>query len=142
MCFAKWLNPYKSYAWLPIRFVLAVVFIYHGYGKLFGAPGLGGFAEMLAGLGVPAAGVMSVAVALVEFGGGILMLLGLFSRYVAVLQTCIMLVAIKTVHWQNGFNFMNMGWEFNFVIIGCLVAILLGGPGMWNLEKKLFGKEI
>lgn len=142
MCLAKWIKPHKEYAWLSLRFVLAVVFMYHGFGKLFGASGLGDFANMLAGLGVPAANAIAVVVALVEFGGGILMLLGLFSRYVAVLQTVVMLVAIKTVHWQNGFNFMNGGWEFNFVLIGGLIAILLNGPGIWNLEKKLFGKEM
>lgn len=142
MCLAKWLKPYKSYAWLPIRFVLAAVFIFHGYGKLFAEPGIAGFTGMLSGLGIPAAGVMAIVIALIEFAGGILMLLGLFSRYVAVLQTAIMLVAIVTVHWANGFNFMDVGWAFNFVMIGGLLGIILNGPGIWNLETKLFNKEV
>ena len=67
-----------------LRVVIGLVFFVHGFQKLF-VMGFGGVAGFLAPLGVPAAGLFAVIVTLVEFLGGLALILGLFTRVAALL---------------------------------------------------------
>ncbi|HEX7927171.1 MAG TPA: DoxX family membrane protein, partial [bacterium] len=72
-------------AMLLLRLVLASIFIVAGYNKFFGA-GLERVTQMFTGYGVvPVPAVAAPFIAALEFAGGILLALGLFTRYVAVL---------------------------------------------------------
>src|SRR5947209_2135544 len=68
---------------LVARVVLGLIFVLSGYGKLMG---LGAFAASLAAHGVPAASLMAALGAAVEFFGGVFVVLGLASRYAALLM--------------------------------------------------------
>ena len=74
----KNLGKHSNYGTLILRVIVGLVFIVHGYLKLAGLEGTGGF---LSSLGVPAAGLFAIIVALVEFLGGIALVVGLFTRY-------------------------------------------------------------
>ena len=69
---------------LILRLVLGVIFIAHGYPKLFG-----GGMEKFVGTVTTKVGMppfMAYVAALSEFGGGVLLLLGLFTRWAALLH--------------------------------------------------------
>jgi len=72
------------------------------------------------------------------------MIVGLLVRPAAVGLIIVMLVAIATVHWRNGF-FINWslepgkqhGFEMNFALIGMALAVLVGGAGAWSIDRYL-----
>jgi putative oxidoreductase len=117
-----------------LRVVVGLVFLGHGFQKLF-LIGFGGVAGMLGGQGVPAPGLFAVIVTLVEFLGGLALIVGLFTRIAAILLAVDMLVAILTVHLPHGF-FITHG-EFPLVLLAANVALALAGPGEAALDRLL-----
>lgn len=116
---------------LVLRIVAAIIFVYHGYGKLFGAmPGMEGFTGFLGSLGVPAAGVFAWVVALLEFFGGIALLLGVLVPYVAGLLAVEMLVAFLLA--SKGA--LPKG-DLELALFGITLALALGGSGVYALMK-------
>jgi putative oxidoreductase len=135
-----------------LRLVLGFGFVYHGFPKLFSAEERAGFVGMLEGIGVPAPGVTSWLVGIVEFGGGLMLLAGAFVAVVAVLGIADMAVAALTVHLPSGFNFLNMtgmteagpefgmpGYEVNLLYIAGFLALLLGGAGAASVDRMRAG---
>ena len=110
-------------AMLVLRVVLAAVFITHGYAKVFGM-GFSGVTGMFSKMGVPLPMIMAPIVALVEFLGGIALLLGAFTRAAAFLIACDMLGAIILVHAKNGYA-APKGVEAVLGNFGMAVAIAL-----------------
>lgn len=154
------LTKFGNYApWAPLllRISLGLLFFTHGYGKLFGTAGIGsfltslgipqgifsgiaGFTGYLTALGVPAPGFFAIVVGLVEFLGGIGLLLGLLTRLSALLLAIEFVVVVVFVHIINFSLAGGAGWEMVLPYLAGVVALLVTGPGMWSLEKKIFGE--
>ncbi|MCC6589627.1 MAG: DoxX family protein [Bryobacterales bacterium] len=114
-------------ALLVIRLVAGIIFMAHGAQKLFGAFGGPGLTAMVGMLG-PVGYLVSIG----EFFGGLGLIVGFLSRFSAAALIVIMLGAIATVHWENGFFLSpKMGYEYNLALIGLLAAIVLAGPGRY-----------
>src|SRR6185436_17899676 len=93
-----------------VRVALAIVFIMHGWQKLF----VFGHAGVMAGMaqsGLPFPSVSAYLVTAAEAGGGLAMLIGLFTRFTGVILAFEMGVAIVAVHLAKGF-FLPAGFEF------------------------------
>jgi putative oxidoreductase len=114
------------YAALLRRLSLGIVFLAHGiYLKAF-VFGLPGTAQFFVSVGLPAR--LAYVVFLAETVGGILLVLGVRTRWVALALTPILLGA-AWVHWPNGwvFSTSNGGWEYPvFLVIAALAQSLLG----------------
>ena len=124
-----------------VRIALAVVFIYHGYGKVF-AGGHEGIANMMEAQGMPYPQVLGWLAALTEFGGGILLIIGFLSRVWALGLAVVMGMAIYSVHGQHGFDLRGetgTGYEYCFALGMMALAIVCGGPGAISLDRSLFG---
>lgn len=119
-----------------LRVVVGIVFLVHGGQKLF-LLGFGGVAEFFGQLGIPLPLFFAVVVTLVEFVGGAALILGLFTRLVAIPLAIDMLVATLLVHLPNGFSVANGGYEFTLVLLAASVALVLAGPGEAALDKIL-----
>ena len=129
------LAPRVGTALLVLRIVLGMTMVAHGYQKLFvfGFAGVsGGFAQM----GIPMPGVVGPLIALLEFFGGIALIIGLFTRLAAVGMAADMLGAMIMVHLKNGF-FMPTGFEFVFVLLGISIAIALAGAGDFSADDAI-----
>lgn len=124
---------------LLIRSMVGVVGVYHGAQKLFGAwdgMGLSGFAGFLESLGVPLPWLSAVLAGSAEFFGGLLLILGVFPRLVAVPFLITMAVAIATVH-PNAFNAAENGMEYPLTIAVVLLGIVFAGGGRYGLGRLI-----
>jgi putative oxidoreductase len=72
-----------------------------------------------------------------ELGGGILLVLGLLTRYVSLPLLFTMVVAIATVHFQHGF-FLPQGYEFALLVGVGLLTLALQGSGALALDNVIF----
>jgi putative oxidoreductase len=128
-----------AYGLLVIRVVFGLTMSAHGAQKLlgwFGGPGPQGTAEMLGKLRFRLAGPMAVLVALAELSG-LLFALGLVTPLAALGIATVMLTAIATVHWKNGFFAGNGGYELNLCILAAAVGIAATGPGRFSLDRLI-----
>jgi putative oxidoreductase len=117
---------------LPLRLVIGLVFVMHGAQKLFGF-GLAGTAGFLGSLGIPLPTVAAAVLIAVELLGGLALILGAGTRYVAAALAVEMLVALLTVHLRAGF-FVPDGMEFVLTLLaGCLTLVALGA-GPWSVD--------
>jgi putative oxidoreductase len=110
--------------------------------KLFGwlgGKGLEGTAGFFAGkLGLTPGILWALLAGIAEFGGGLLVLLGLFTRLGALFISTVMLVAIFKVHW--GAFFMPTGIEYAVSLFAAAVALLISGGGKFSLDTRLAQK--
>ena len=128
-------TPRLDTALALLRAVVGSIFIAHGAQKLF-VFGLPGVVSTFGQMGVPFPEVTGPLVALVEFFGGIALVLGFLTRLVAIALAITMLGAILLVHLPAGF-FAPEGFEFPLALFGATVALALGGPGKFSLDQKL-----
>jgi putative oxidoreductase len=123
--FAK-LDRYTPQALGALRIVSALIFTAHGTQKLFGFPaGEGGQPELFSLMGL--GGV-------IELVGGVLLLIGLFSRPVAFILSGQMAVAYWMFHAPSSFfPIQNSG---DAAILYCFVFLLFvaAGPGAWSMD--------
>jgi putative oxidoreductase len=121
-----------SYAALGLRLGLGGMYLSHGLIKLlvFTPAGTAGYFESI---GYPAA--LGYAVMIAEIVGGLLLLGGLFSRWVALGLIPVLLGALQ-VHFANGFLFSAQGggWEYPVFLILVSVVVALLGNGAYSLD--------
>jgi putative oxidoreductase len=121
------------YAGLLLRLSLGGLFLAHAALKLFVFTPAG-TAQFFASVGVP--GALAYLVIAAEVLGGIALIIGWQTRYVALALTPVLLGAIATVHGKAGFFFdsANGGWEYPAFWIVALVVLALLGDGAHSLR--------
>ncbi|MBO0798988.1 MAG: DoxX family protein [Blastocatellia bacterium] len=125
------MNRYASCGPLAVRIVAGVIFLMHGSQKLFGAFGGGGIegtSRFFEQAGIAPGVFWAWVIGLVEFFGGLALLLGVLTRYAALLLGVEMLVAVLVVHLPHGF-FLPQGFEYPLAMLGICVTLLLSGAG-------------
>ncbi len=123
-------------ATLVLRLVLATVFLVHGYQKVF-VYGFAGVTSSFTHMGVPMPALIAPLICVLELGGGVAVLLGAFTRVVAVLLACDMLGAIIFVHAKAGFSASKGGVELVLANLAMAVAIALLGAGAYSVDALM-----
>ena len=119
-----------------LRVAAAAVFINHGRQKLF-VYGFTGVAGAFTQMGIPFPGVMGPLIGLLEFFGGIALVLGFLTRPLAVAFVCDMLGAILLVQLKKGFS----GYELEFLLLASGLALVLAGGGRFSVDGLLAGRQ-
>lgn len=130
------LAEWQGWGLTILRIVIGIVFIAHGWQKLF-MNGIDGTAGFFGQIGVPAPAIMAVIVTAIELLGGIALVLGFFTRYAALLLAGDMLVATLMVHLPNGFFASDGGYEFTLTLLAASLALALSGGGEAALDRAL-----
>lgn len=140
---ARLYRPLEPLAWLLVRVATGAMLIPHGTQKLFGLWG-GDIAKTMAGfaqLGLEPASFFAWYIGCLEFFGGILLVLGLLTRPVAVLVAGFMAVAVIHVHWPNGFFWTKGGFEYPLMWMLLALALVIRGAGPLSLDARI-GREV
>lgn len=116
-----------------LRVVTGIVYAGHGYSKFQGLDSTAGF---FGGLGIPLPDLMAMVVASVEGIGGVLVVLGLFSRIISAFQAFVMLVAILLAHFDSGM-FGQGGYQWALLLLAASLCLVLEGGGKASLDKRL-----
>lgn len=137
---------FQSWAPVPLRLIVGLGFMQHGYAKLLKGPEA--FAAILHLIGVPAPHLMAWLTILTELVGGFAVLVGAFIPLVSVPMAIVTLTAMFTVHWQYGFSSIKLlgitpegarfgppGYECDLLYLACLIALVLSGPGPFSLHR-------
>lgn len=153
------LNPFikivltgdRRWEWLPIlvaRFSLGLFFAVSGYNKLFVPAKHEDLIHLMTNIGIPFPEFTALLLGSVEFFGGLLLMVGLFSTFAAIALTVAMIVAIVTVEIDQiipkGIGFLE--WMSWFLYLPQVMYIILfgwlmtTGPGRCSIDHYLANK--
>jgi putative oxidoreductase len=122
-----------------IRIVTGIVFAAHGGQKVFQF-GFAGVTDAFGKMGVPMPGLMGPFIALLEFFGGLALIVGLLTRLAALGLAFDMLGAILLVHLAGGF-FLPAGYEFALLLFATSLGLVLAGPGSLSVDAAIASRR-
>lgn len=126
------MDKMRDVALLVARVLLALMFVIAGWGKISGYAGTQGYMEAM---GVP--GAILPLVILLELGGGLAIMLGLFTRSIAVLMGGFTLMAAFIFHYQPAEQMQMLMFMKNISVAGGFLALAAAGAGAFSLDARL-----
>jgi putative oxidoreductase len=121
------LNAYAPHFLAILRIVAALLFIAHGTSKLFGWPS--------AGMQPPLMSLFGLA-AIIEVVGGVLIVIGLFTRPAALIMSGEMAVAYFMAHSPKDFFPINNAGESAVLFCFVFLYLVFSGPGAWSIDGQ------
>ncbi|ARC93491.1 oxidoreductase [Vibrio coralliilyticus] len=132
-----------GYSALALRIPVGIIFMAHGAQKLFGwfgGYGLEGTGQWMASIGLGPGILMAFLAGSAEFFGGLFILLGLLTRPASIALAFTMLIAIFSVHFENGLFMSNNGYEFGLALMAASVSLALSGSGKAAVDQFIAKK--
>lgn len=129
------LEQLKPLGLLLLRVALGIIFVFHGYPKLFTHThdAMQAFEHM----GFP--GYFVYIAGVIEFFGGIMLIIGLFTRIAGLLVAGEMAVALWRVHFPQGPITQVKNYEFPMVLAAAAFTLATVGAGLISLDQAIFG---
>jgi putative oxidoreductase len=129
----------NTYLNLLARFLVALIFIMSGVGKLFGFTQTAG---MMVGVGFPVPSLFLVGAILLEIGGGVLLLVGYKARWGSLALIVFLVPATLIFHAANLADPVQTQQQIievlkNFAILGALIKFVADGAGVYSLDNML-----
>ena len=133
----------SDFAQAAMRIALGGILWAHGMQKLFGAfggLGISGNAAFFEKVGYSPGIFWGTLVGCTEFIGGILLVLGLFTRPAAAAVVIFMINGVYFTSKAGGFFWTARGSEFAILILVVAFYLLIRGSGPWSIDRKM-GRE-
>jgi putative oxidoreductase len=120
------------------RVLIAVMFIYSGYGKV---GGFDGTAAYIASKGLPMSQVLAAATIALELGAGLMLAIGWKARWAALALAAFTVLASMLFHnfWTAPpaqFRTEQLFFLKNMAIVGGLLMIVALGAGRWGVDRR------
>jgi len=131
------LDKFHSISLLFIRLLLAYGFYEPAMNKW---KDIDSVAAWFGSLGIPFPLLNTYMAATTELLGVGLLAFGLFTRFISLPLIVTMIVAIGTVHFQNGFSAGDNGFEIPLYFMAMLFVLVGTGAGKLSLDNLLFKK--
>lgn len=131
----------RDIALLIFRAVLGVVFVAHGFQRMF-ITGITETTGQFSALGIPQPKLSAYVVSVAELFGGAFLVIGLLTTFVAGALALLMLAAIYFVHLTEGFFITDGGMEYAIVLMVSLLMIVVFGAGRASLDGVLTRAEL
>lgn len=127
---SQWLNRRQPWGSLVLRLALALSMMVHGYEKVVPAGALHRFVHHIGALGLPS--WLGYVFAFTELVGGIMILLGLFTRFASALAAVDMLVTLFGAGFHQSFQ------AYSYVAALAAIALMLvfTGGGVMSADRK------
>jgi putative oxidoreductase len=123
-----------NFAPIPLRIITGIGFMIHGLPKLQDIPNT---QNSFMNMGLPPE--LAIIIGLLEFIGGLAILLGIFTRIAAGLLAIDMIGAILLVKLSKGFI---DGYELDLLYLAIMISLILTGPGNLSIEKNVLKREL
>ena len=130
----------ESLSALPLRLIAGLLFTAHGAQKLFawfGGYGLEGTGQWMESIGLAPGYLMALMAGSAEFFGGLLLMIGFLTRPTSFVLAITMIVAIFTVHIDNGLFMSNNGVEFGLALFAISISLMFSGAGKLSLDNAV-----
>ncbi|MEK9198112.1 DoxX family protein [Ureibacillus sp. 179-F W5.1 NHS] len=121
---------------LFLRIVLGGIFLLHGLTKF--QEGIAETISRFQGYQIPYAEIVGFGVTSIELIGGFFLIIGFSVRFVSILMIGIMVGAIVTVKFEQGFF---DGYEYNVALIAMALYLLFSGSKLMSLDQLFTTKE-
>lgn len=137
-------KQWNQWAPLPLRLVLGIGMMQAGFPKLFVLAGRENIAHLIGELGIPFPEVMGWVVGVIEFFGGLCILLGIsIAAGIIGIEVAILLVLSLARGGMpeplpGGDPFPD--FRLSVLILAGMLTLVLGGAGAYSLDGILFGK--
>ncbi len=119
----EFLEKHSEHFYLVFRVIIGALFFLHGTQKI----------PMILSMNLN----LFFFAGLIELVGGALLVLGLFTRYTALVTAVEMLVAYFTVHLSGGLNPLTNKGEAALLFFAAFLVLLAYGAGKLSLDKKM-----
>lgn len=135
--FATWNAKLTQLGYIPLL-LIRLILAYGFYGPAVKKwSNIQDIADWFAGMNVPLPKLNAYLCASTEALGVVLLILGLGTRIISIPLMIVMLVAIKTVHWENGFEAGNNGFEIPLYYLLMLLTLFFFGAGKISVDHLL-----
>lgn len=127
---AHFMSPYSAQLYAVMRMVVGFTFLWHGTQKLFGFP---------AGMPDDAPAFILYVAGPIELFGGVLIMIGLLTRWAAFLCSGLMAAAYWMAHGTQALLPLVNGGELAVVYCFVFLYIAAQGPGIWSVDASRSG---
>lgn len=123
----QFLSPYSAQLYALLRIVSGFTFLWHGSQKLLGFP---------AGMPADAPALIVYVAGPIELFGGILIMIGLWTRPAAFLSSGLMAAAYWMAHGLKAVLPLQNGGELALLYCFLFLYIAAQGPGIWSVDGR------
>ena len=127
----NWLNRFQSLGALVMRLVLGTIMVRHGYDKIIPSGALYNFSHMVTRLHLPV--WLGYVAAFTEFFGGMLLIIGLLTRFAALMVAFDMATAIVKIHLHGGLMGPN-SFALPLALFSIALMLIFTGCGWLGLD--------
>lgn len=125
------MNNYIKSTELGGRILLALIFVTAGWQKIGGYAGTQAYMESV---GVP--GLLLPAVILLELGGGLAIIAGFMTRWVAAALALFCLASAALFHYNPAEQMQMILFMKNLALAGGFALLVVHGAGPWSLDAR------
>ncbi len=132
MSFFRHLEAHRDLVLDALRVYLGTGLFFRGLALIVTDTGL----QQLAGSSGLGLSGLTLYVTTAHLVGGVLLVVGLYTRLAALVQLPILIGAVVVVHWQDGLLSANQSLEFSSLVLFLLLLVCVFGSGRWSLDAR------